>query len=265
MATPSCQKNRKERLRLTREKVISIIGKIEEEFHLNGASVNDMDKVFDEFNIPARIYDNFNHLIYKRDATSRHNKCFYAMVKNNHIYVLNNNLCSLSKFFNSSGQQWLVKASTDFYINKDKEAPVCKVINSIDDLLALTESTDYKLIHAENNLASLFNEFVNAGYEPFIRWTAGYISSLFVRVNKINYHITTQNLVPDSTDGGICVENEVVFNKLTNAMLKFRNDVFKPCHKSYYNDYDMPIFNNCRTIVPSGKLYNMGNCISREA
>ena len=250
--------NRKERLRLTREKVISIIGKTEEEFHLGGASSNDMDKVFDEFNIPVRIYDNFNHLIYKRDATSRHNKCFYAMVKNNHVYVLNNNLCSLSKFFNSSGQQWLVKASTDFYINKDKEAPVCKVINSIDDLLPLTENEDYKLIHAENNLASLFNEFVNAGYEPFIRWTAGYISSLFVRVNMINYHITTQNLVPDSIDGGICVENEVVFNKLTNAMLKFRNDVFKSCHKSYYNDYDMPIFNNCRTIVPSGKLYNFG-------
>ena len=38
--------NRKERLRLTREKVISIIGKTEEEFHLNGASVNDMAKVF---------------------------------------------------------------------------------------------------------------------------------------------------------------------------------------------------------------------------
>ena len=73
--------NRKERLRLTREKVISIIGKTEDEFHLNGASINDMAKVFDEFNLPIRIYDNFNHLIHKRDATSRHNKCFYAMVK----------------------------------------------------------------------------------------------------------------------------------------------------------------------------------------
>ena len=47
---------------------------------------------------------------------------FYAMVKNNHVYVLNDNLCSLSKFHNVGGEEWTVKASTDFYIGKDKEA-----------------------------------------------------------------------------------------------------------------------------------------------
>ena len=104
----------------------------------------------------------------------------------------------------------------------------------------------------------MFNDFANAGYEPFIRWTAGYISSLFVRVSKINYHIISQNLVPDSLDGGICVDNEVVPNKLSEAMYTFRNDVFRPCHKSYYNEHDMPLFENCSTIVPSGKLYDMG-------
>ena len=164
----------------------------------------------------------------------------------------------MSKFHNVGGEEWTVKASTDFYIGKDKEAPVCQIIDNIDDLLRLTENKDYKRIHSRNDLASLFNDFVNVGYEPFIRWTAECISSLFVRVNKINYHITTQNLVPDSLDGGICVENEVVFNKLSGAMLKFKNDVFKPCHKSYYNECDIPLFENCRTIVPSGKLYNIG-------
>ena len=91
-----------------------------------------------------------------------------------------------------------------------------------------------------------------------MRWTAGYISSLFIRVNKINYHRISQSLVPDSLDGGICVDNDVVFNKLSDAMSKFRDDVFTACHKSYYKEYDMPLFENCRTILPSGKLYNMG-------
>ena len=58
--------NRKERFRLTREKVISIVGKTEDEPHLNGASITDMATVFDEFNLLVRTYDNFNHLIYKR-------------------------------------------------------------------------------------------------------------------------------------------------------------------------------------------------------
>ena len=51
--------NRQERLRLTRGKVKSITGKTEDEFHLNGASINDMAKVFDEFNLPVRIYEKF--------------------------------------------------------------------------------------------------------------------------------------------------------------------------------------------------------------
>ena len=88
------------------------------------------------------------------------------------------------------------------------------------------ENDDCAIVHSRNDLASLFTGFVNAGYEPTIRWTGGYISSLFVRVNKINYYIISQNLVPDSVDGGICVDNEVVFNKLSEAMRKCRNDVF---------------------------------------
>ena len=69
---------------------------------------------------------------------------FMQWLKNNHIYVLSDNLCSLSKFHNVGGEDWTVKASTDFYIGKDKEAPVRKVIGSIDDLLRFTENENYK-------------------------------------------------------------------------------------------------------------------------
>ena len=53
-----------------------------------GASINEMEKVFIEFNIPVRIYNFFNKLIYKYDPPKRnhHIKCFYALTKNNHIY-----------------------------------------------------------------------------------------------------------------------------------------------------------------------------------
>ena len=51
------QKKGKRAKNLTREKVIEIINKTEEEFKNNGASIREMEKVFKQFNIKARIYD----------------------------------------------------------------------------------------------------------------------------------------------------------------------------------------------------------------
>ena len=58
------------------------------------------------------------------------------------------------------------------------------------------------------------------------------ISSWFARVNNGNYHVLSQNLVHDRSDGVLWVENETVRDKLTEAMNKFANAVLKPCHKS---------------------------------
>ena len=58
----------KTRKRLTIERIIEITGR--QDFYENGLSINDMDKVFKEFKIPARIYNfltnsfiNIHHLI----------------------------------------------------------------------------------------------------------------------------------------------------------------------------------------------------------
>ena len=48
------QKNTKT---LTRDKVLELLEMNEEEFINNGASVNQMDKVFKFFNIPVRLYN----------------------------------------------------------------------------------------------------------------------------------------------------------------------------------------------------------------
>ena len=245
---------RKERLRLTREKVIDLIGKTEEEFKQKGASVNDMKKVFNEFNIPFRIYDFFGNLLDYKDLSSRRVRCFYAMVKNKHIYVLNNNLNSLCQFKNQGSKEWTVKASTDFHISKDKEAPACKMISHIDELVHLNEAPEYKLIHATDDLIKVFNDLNNAGYEPRIKYVAGRISELLMRFNKINYRIVSHNMLPDYLDESITMDSEITFNKVNDAMFKFQNDLFKANHKSYYNEMDLQILQECRTTAPHGKL-----------
>ena len=83
---------------LTREGILKIINKTDEEFKRRGVSINLMDDVFKKFNIKARLYDIDSNLIYKHDPVdfnSRRVITFNGLVKNSHIYTLNHNLKSL--------------------------------------------------------------------------------------------------------------------------------------------------------------------------
>ena len=66
----------KTRKRLTKERIIEIIGK--SDFIEKGASITDMEKVFKEYNIQVRIFNFCNQLVYKHDPEKR----------NHHITVI---------------------------------------------------------------------------------------------------------------------------------------------------------------------------------
>ena len=54
----------KRKKQMTRNSVLELIGKTEEEFTTAGASIDDMQKVFREYRISARIFDYFENLIF---------------------------------------------------------------------------------------------------------------------------------------------------------------------------------------------------------
>ena len=62
---------KRERNKLTKETILNIINKTEEDFKTKGASITDMAKVFEHFNLQVRIYDVFDTLIYKRDPIKK--------------------------------------------------------------------------------------------------------------------------------------------------------------------------------------------------
>ena len=69
---------------------------------------------------------------------------------------------------------------------------------------------------------------------------------------EIKYKVKTQNLVNNSIDGSICVRTEQIYNKMSKAMFNLNATLFKPTHKSYYNEIDVEILKECRTIPPVG-------------
>ena len=252
---------KREKNKLTRESILKLINKTEDDFKANGASLDDMTKVFEHYRIQVRVYDVFNNLVYQYNPEKRdHNiQTLYAVIKNNHIYTVNDNLSSLKQMLpKNSNYDIFVKASSDYHLN-EKSTPVeCKMITSLNDIMKYTEEEQYTLIYDGNDLTKLFYESKQAGYEPQVKFNACIVSELNFRfyINKrlIKYTVKTQNLVTNSIDGSVCVRTENIYNRMSKAMYDFNKALFNPLHKSYYNEVDMQIFKECKTITPAGEI-----------
>ena len=150
--------NKKTRNRLTRDKIIEIIGR--DNFHETGASIQEMEAVFNAFNIQVRIFNFVNELVYKYEPARRnhHIKTFYAMVKNNHIYTLNHDLNSIQqKQMDTTMPK--VKASTDYYLNEREEPPQFKMIENLDDIMKIKvddKTKEIYIVPEHNNMHELF-------------------------------------------------------------------------------------------------------------
>ena len=250
--------SKKKRNPLTREKMIEIIGR--KDMLKNGATITEMDKVFKHYNIQARIFDFFNRLIYKNEPETRnsHIQPFYAMVKNGHIYTLKNDIKSIEQRQYNEGDKPIVRASQDYHLNEADEPPEYKMFDHIDELLKMIDTKEPKTIYLvprNNNLTEKLFELLNIGYEPSIMMGGGMITQIRMKLKKTTFMIKTQNLIKGSIDGSIALDDEATFNRMNTAMFEFNKAMFNPIHKSFYNEIDMEIYHEAKTIVPIGLLY----------
>ena len=252
---------RREKNRLTKESMLKLMNKTEEDYKTNGASIQDMVPVFEHYGIQVRIFNSFIKPIFKYSPTkyNHHIPTLYALVKNNHIYTASDNLQMLRQMVAiRENQDVSVKASPDYHINEKDEPTECKMIQSLNDLKNFREKDNYTLIYDGNDLTQLFYESKMAGYEPQVRFTGCIVSELYfkfyIKKKSIRYRIKTQNLVTSSLDGTITVRTEQIYNKMSKAMHEFNKALFNPLHKSYYNEIDIQILKECRTIPQVGEL-----------
>ena len=259
------QKKGKPAKNLTREKVIEIINKTEEEFKNNGASIREMEQVFKQFNIKARIYDINSKLIHRHDPENYFSKrvvTLIGLVKNSHIYTLNHKRESVKRKTKAEENHTL-KNHSNYYINDRKEAMKYKMIDTLDDLLTLKKEDEYKLSLKDNDLNKFVFDLKGAGYEPQKRYGAGRISEIKMSLKfkkgkddkPVVYSIESQDLDKDKIDEDIMVNTEDKYNRVSEEMFKFHRKSFNEAHKSYYNETDVTILDECRTIVANGRIY----------
>ena len=269
---------------LSRKKILELLNTTEEDIHEYGISINNMKKVFQFFSIPVKLYNYQCQLIFQYIPDGyKHNKkrIFTALLKNNHIYPINGNQDRLFQL--EGGKRSLdIKASKNFYITDKTEPPKYKMFSHIDELLKLTDQDEYYLVHKDNNLTEVLYQFKKVGYEPYIRYRAGQISELKIKFTyksadtkkiirrrtqpyniatqtlekdkTITYTVSTQDLSKDTIERDISTNMEDKYNRIVEAMFNFNKKLFSSSHMSQYDDVDIEILDECRTVVPLGYL-----------
>ena len=247
--------------RMTREKVIKMIGKTEEEFKEHGASINDMMPVFEYFRFPVRIYSIVGQKIYTYDPEIKNKNIpvFFGMVCDNHIYTLNSNTMSLAT--TNIEKNLYLNASPNYIPIRNETPTEYKVFNNSNDIIKILKENDerpkekrqneFNLIHSDNNLNKVFCDLSNAGYKPKVVFQTQ-ITSMKLKFNKVVFNIKSQNMITDAFD------DATVFNKMNSAMFNFGKELFSPSHKSFYTHDDIKILESSRTIVPCGRLRDYG-------
>ena len=269
---------------LSRKKILELLNTTEEDMREYGISINNMKKVFEFFNLPVKLYNYQCQLIFQYIPDGyKHNKkrIFTALLKNNHIYPINGNKDRLFQL--EGGKRSLdIKASKYFYITDKTEPPKYKMFSHIDELLKLTDKDEYYLVHKDNNLTEVLYQFKKVGYEPYIRYRAGQISELKIKFTyksadtkkiirrktqpyniatqtlekdkTITYTVSTQDLSKDTIERDISTNMEDKYNRIVEAMFNFNKKLFSSSHMSQYDDVDIEILDECRTVVPLGYL-----------
>ena len=270
---------------LSRKKILELLNTTEEDIHEYGISINNMKKVFQFFNLPVKLYNYQCQLIFQYFPSNYgkgHSKrIFTALIKNNHIYPINANQDRLSQV-DGKEKSLDIKVSKKFYITDKTAPPKYKMFSHIDELLKLTDQDEYYLIHKDNNLMEVLYQFKKVGYEPYIRYRAGKISDLKIKFTyksadtkkiirrkaqpyniptktfeedkTITYIISTQDLSKDTLERDIDADTEEKYNRIAEAMFIFNKKLFSSSHMSQYDDVDIEILDECRTVVPLGYL-----------
>ena len=241
---------------ITRDDILSIIGKTENEV-IHGLSIEDMLPFFVNFRLSLRVFNKFYKMFFKYDPPVRnhHAKAMYCMMTDNHIYTLNHNVKTLQQL-DSDDSEYNFKTNSTYSTNEEPRNSEAKMINNIDDILTIMRDTEIpnkddkkyiKLVHRNDDLIELLQQFINAGYSPGISFDSGRITALKVELKKVLFSIETQQLIKSAIDGVVVIDNEQTYNNMANAMNSLNCKLFLKTHKSYYTNDDITILDQYRT------------------
>ena len=251
---------------ITRVSILRTIGKTEQNVK-EGLSIKDVMPFFEKHRLQLRVFNKFCKLEFKYDPPNRnhHNKTMYCMMADGHIYTLNHDVKRLEQQQNEeNADDYTPKVGDTYHTKEDAKPRQAKMITTIDDILQVvrempkpedpTEKQVLTLIHKQDDLLALLDEFVKAGYSPGVCFDAGRVTALKLELNKIFCIIESQQLIKSAIDGAVVVDSEEVYNNMNQAMTALNSKLFLKSHMSYYTEKDLEVLDLYRTKPICGNL-----------
>jgi len=250
---------------ITRASILQTLGKTEQNVK-DGLSIQDVLPFFEKHRLQLRVFNKFCKLEFKYDPPNRnhHNKTMYCMMTDGHIYTLNHDIDKLSHLDQEHSDSYTPHVSDCYQTKEDAEPRQARMISTIDDILQVVrdmgpaekkgEKRILSLIHKEDDLMSLLNEFVKAGYSPGVNFEAGRVTALKLELNNIFCIIETQQLIKSAIDGVVVVDSEETYNAMNRAMVALNSKLFLKSHLSYYTEKDLDVLDSYRTKPICGNL-----------
>jgi hypothetical protein len=229
-------------------------------------TIDEVLPFFQQYKLKLRVFNVFYKLIYRYDpeVPNFNNKAFYCLTDGNHIYTLNHNLERLAQKQDEETTEYQVYASSDFKTReKDEQHPAHRMIEHIDDIINILKEENNNtsdareivyLIHKHDNLEAVLWQLYAANFRPQIKYQSGNISHMYITVNNKVFILKSQQLIHSDIDGLIEIDTAEKYNRTNAAMSHFGAQIFKQEHKSYYNQQDIDILDEYRTISNIGWL-----------
>jgi len=251
---------------------------IEEKEENIGASINDVMPFFEKYKLGFVVYNQFMKEIhsYKSDKQPYKYQVLKIMIKDTHVYELNENLLSLKKLNISEN----IKISNKYYINENEESTVNKfkfiLSNGINDIIHYIKlfSNQRKLFNdisakinsiirlkfiSNNDINDLLIELVNNKYNPKVFYN-NYVYKLDL---KIEHLLITVESVDISTQSEplITINSIEEHDQFLSIDKKFKSNFIKNDYLSTHHESVIKIEDNYKISAISGHLTNTQNSV----
>jgi hypothetical protein len=259
---------------LTRSSLIKELGRTELTVG-NGFKLYELEHFFRKNRIQIRVYNAFNKQIYSYDPPIRdhHIKTVFALLKDRHIYRLNNNLNRLSHLSNTENDVTIFPSS-NFYIRGDDAVDTnihYTLINGMNDIMEIVKRHDnddcrvtYHLVVRDSSLVNLFFEIRDQGADIVFKHDIGKVLNIEWSLGNVDLKIKTQLLNTNSIERSVIIDDEPTYNSMQTEFNNLQNSVFKLTYRSSYSSTNIDILNNCRTTAVVAQLLDCTLLVSSK-
>ena len=138
------------------------------------------------------------------------------------------------------------------------------MIHNINDILKIVKEEvqedcshigkTFHLVVSNDRVDDIFFSLKAVGYTPLIKFECGRITMITSEFNGITFVINSQQLGSSSIERIEAVANETTYNNMSRAMHNVHSAIFVNKCKSYYNQQDIQILDEYRTVANIGIL-----------